>query len=364
MGTTLAASLLKEILINLPNQYTDNYDPYRFGEKKNSFTQKVRDRIKAYLETRGFHQWNYRRVEKIVKALNPLLERLETTYGLLQDEKSKELLARLLAYRILGEAKVKLPLNTAHYWSKIDELKKLADGGETINSHGWGLQKMSLRKEGYPVELYLNVGGINNTFILEQYKYRTPDISAESGDIVIDAGACWGDTALYFAHKVGKSGRVFSFEFIPSNLEILKKNIQLNPDLEGIIEIVPQPLWNVPGLELYFQDRGPASYVRMEPLPNATGKTTTTTIDEVVKKHNLPRIDFIKMDIEGAEYNSLSGAIESIKKYRPKLAISVYHSLEDFARIPELIHSWNLGYKFHLEHFTIHKEETVLFCKA
>ncbi len=43
------------------------------------------------------------------------------------------------------------------------------------------------------------------------------------------------------------------------------------------------------------------------------------------------------MDIEGAETNALNGAIEKIKKFIPKLAITFYHSNEDFERIPKLI---------------------------
>jgi len=43
-------------------------------------------------------------------------------------------------------------------------------------------------------------------------------IQAEAGDVVIDAGACFGDTALYFANKVETEGIVYSSEFLPANL--------------------------------------------------------------------------------------------------------------------------------------------------
>ena len=52
------------------------------------------------------------------------------------------------------------------------------------------------------------------------------------GDYVIDAGGCYGDTALYFANEVGAKGKVFTYEFIPSNLTFLDKNISLNQLLE------------------------------------------------------------------------------------------------------------------------------------
>ena len=61
---------------------------------------------------------------------------------------------------------------------------------------------------------------------------------------------------------------------------------------------------------------------------------------------------------------ALRGAEESIRRFQPKLAITFYHSLEDFWEIPEWIAQLGLGYQFYLRHFTIHQEETVLFAKA
>ena len=76
------------------------------------------------------------------------------------------------------------------------------------------------------------------------------------------------------------------------------------------------------------------------------------------------KIDFIKMDIEGAELEALKGAEKTIRNYKPRLAICVYHKLQDFWEIPNWISSLNLGYKFHLRHFTTHSDETVLFAES
>ena len=87
-------------------------------------------------------------------------------------------------------------------------------------------------------------------------------------------------------------------------------------------------------------------------------------IDDVVGTPGFPQVDFIKMDIEGAEQQALRGSEESIRRFQPKLAITVYHSLEDFWEIPKWIAQLGLGYQFYLRHFTIHEEETVLFAKV
>lgn len=203
-------------------------------------------------------------------------------------------------------------------------------------------------------------------YLQKQYDLDHPNArcQAEPGDVVIDAGGCWGDTAVYFAERVGKNGRVAVFEFIPSNLEVLRKNIALNPHLNDHVTVVDQPLWSTPDQPLYYVDWGPGSRVSFEKMRSdfPDTKTSTTTIDATVEKLGLQKVDFIKMDIEGAEPEALKGAERTIKAHRPKMAISLYHSIEDFESIPRIIDGFGLDYQFYLEHHTIYENETVLFC--
>ena len=85
---------------------------------------------------------------------------------------------------------------------------------------------------------------------------------------------------------------------------------------------------------------------------------------DVFRKPSFPKVDFTKIDIEGAELAALNGAEKSIRRFKPDMAITVYHSLEDFWQIPQYLDSLNLGYVFYLRHFTIHAEETVLFASV
>lgn len=93
---------------------------------------------------------------------------------------------------------------------------------------------------------------------------------------------------------------------------------------------------------------------------NESGKEVIPMVrlDDVLKNF---RPTMIKMDIEGQEYNALMGAQKMITKYKPDLAVCVYHYISDLWRIPNLIHSWNLGYRFYLRAHSSATMETVLY---
>jgi hypothetical protein len=127
---------------------------------------------------------------------------------------------------------------------------------------------------------------------------------------------------------------------------------------------IEQPLGEHVGTPLWFEAKGPATVVYDRPLKPNSQTRTTTTIDELVRSGIAPRVDFIKMDIEGAELDALRGAMHTLRRDRPRLAISLYHRISDFETIPRFLASLELGYRFYLDHYTIHAEETVLFATA
>jgi FkbM family methyltransferase len=141
-------------------------------------------------------------------------------------------------------------------------------------------------------------------------------------------------------------------------------NISLNPEVKERIVLIPSPVSRRSGDTIYFVDNGPASTIRFEPFAEQTGFATTISVDDFVRSTGIDRVDFVKMDIEGAEPIALAGAIETIRRFRPKLAIAIYHSMDDFVSIPRWIVDLNLGYRLFLGHYTIHAEETVIFARV
>ena len=90
----------------------------------------------------------------------------------------------------------------------------------------------------------------------------------------------------------------------------------------------------------------------------------TVGLDDFATQKQLARLDFIKMDIEGAEESALSGAESSIRKWRPSLAISAYHKADDILTIPNFLWNLDVGYSVYLDHFTTDYWETVVFARC
>jgi FkbM family methyltransferase len=341
------------------NNFTDNWDYRRFGPRPIvGARQRFKGAILSMLAAFGIYKGQ-------IGAIRANKPKLEWLYNILADEESKDILIKVLAYRMLGHRKVKLPLNTADYWTMLEELDQMTHGTESIDLgfKDWKANKFNLKSFNYPIELFARPMSIFTQMLLQQYRCQAPEniIEVMEGDIVIDAGACYGDTALNFAYKAGKNGKVFSFEFMPENLTVLKKNMELNSELAKRITLVERPLWSISDKTLFVEGRGPSTRVVTSSRDPAAKEIRTLSIDDLVYNENLDRIDFIKMDIEGAELEALNGGINTIQHYKPKLAISIYHNMHDFWMIPEWIEKLGLGYRFYIRHFTIHSEETVLF---
>jgi FkbM family methyltransferase len=295
-------------------------------------------------------------------------KRFFQVYSLFEDNYSKKLFINLLIFKTLGSKHVKLPLNNEKFWTdytSIDQNYKNIENSDTVGR--FSLNHYSVPFANTNINLIAHPLSILNTFLLQQYQYNRNGlkIGVEPGDIIIDGGACWGDTALYFAKEAGKNGAVYSFEFGKENLRVFEKNLSLNSILGKNIFLKKLAIWDKSGEIIEFDEGGPGTSLFREASVNSA-KVTTTTIDDFVKNDSLLSVDFIKMDIEGAESAAITGAKESIIKFKPKLAISVYHSMKDFCYIPLMLanisNEYSLGYKFYLDHFTLYDEETVLFC--
>jgi FkbM family methyltransferase len=114
----------------------------------------------------------------------------------------------------------------------------------------------------------------------------------------------------------------------------------------GKIEIVPYAVGKETGEVEFAHD--PANCAISKVIEEADFNTVTVpviSIDDYVREHGIAPT-FIKMDIEGGEMDALSGARETLTKYRPQLAICLYHKQSDMWTIPGLIREIVPEYRF------------------
>lgn len=177
-------------------------------------------------------------------------------------------------------------------------------------------------------------------------------IKLGNNEVFVDCGAFKGETIDRFIEHSGKGARIYGFEPIKSYCELMCKKFNDNKD----ITIINAGTWDSK-TQLQFQvdttDCGGSCITE-----GGQEKIETDTIDNIANEN---QVTFIKMDIEGAEIQALMGAKNQIIKNKPKLAICLYHRLEDLYEIPLLIKEMVPEYKLFIRHYTAIHLETVLY---
>lgn len=186
-------------------------------------------------------------------------------------------------------------------------------------------------------------------------EYFNNDIfKIDDKEVFVDGGGFDGDTIEEFIQFTkGKYKRIYSFEPQKNKAEIIKDKLWRYGEKVVLFE---KGLYDC-ATELYFDDGNDALSGRIEKV-NTNNMIKTIDIDSAINEE----VSFIKMDIEGAELKALQGAAETIKRYKPKLAICIYHKPEDIWEIPRYIDSLVPEYKFFVRHFGWRYTSTVLYC--
>jgi FkbM family methyltransferase len=276
--------------------------------------------------------------------------------SLLADEDSRDLFDLLVLYRLLGHAHVRLPFNTPvfrSYRSTVEQwrVEDTSDGGlyGRLSIFAVPIDDDVLVFKCWP-------GNVAAHFLFHQYYFDRNGIriKPETGDHILDVGACFGDTALGFSQTVGDTGRIYTFDPMPKHCAIIREMLAMNPDMARRITLYDF------GLSDRDHDVAAAHAGEINPGARVDEGLPTRKLDALA----LPRVDFVKMDVEGSELAALRGAEQTIRRDKPKLAISLYHRPEDFFAIPLWLDGLRVGYRFHLDHYSIHHEETVLYASV
>ena len=184
--------------------------------------------------------------------------------------------------------------------------------------------------------------------------YFIPEVKnvIKSPLVIIDAGACRGELLQTIKNNYLDWEKCYCFEVDEDNYRVLAE--QAKGNIQQVC--LNKGLWSE-SKKLYYE----------EGKDSASGKIVSYETDYAVDAVSIDdffkeeKCNYIKMDIEGAELPALMGGIQFIKRERPILAISIYHSLEDFWKIPQYLMAELDNYRYYVRHHSLIFGETVLY---
>jgi len=326
------------------NTYFDNFDKQRYNSDGVD-----RSGVFEVGQRTFYFDWFYRHHGELFRA-----------YTALGNDDSKLLYLFLIGFRLAGHHSVKIPVDFLFKPQEYAAYQALEQGSESqlaLTGMFGKLKHFDFQYEGHQYKI--DCLGLEYYLFRRQYFYEKNGVvvAPQTGDYVIDGGACTGDTALVFSNAVGPTGKVFAFDPVAEHLELMEHNRQQFPIAN--VELMPYGLANidVDCAPIVVNKYSPGFRVDQQRVP-------LRSIDSLVKSGAIPRVDYIKMDIEGSEMDALRGAHESILRFQPKLGISLYHKPDDLFEIVLYIQQTYPFYQLYVDHYTIHQEETVLYCIA
>jgi FkbM family methyltransferase len=232
----------------------------------------------------------------------------------------------------------------------VSGARRLAGHGDEARVSRGGLEWVLDLREGLDLTIY--VTGHFQRGVVDACRRLLPP-----GGVAMDIGANMGAQTLHLAAAAGPHGRVVAVEPTAYPLARLRRNLAANPALgprvttlqaflvAGDGESIPEALpssWRVAG------DRTGAHPVHLG-VPQATEGAVALTLDALVAREDLGRLDLVKLDVDGAEDDVLAGGETTLRRFRPAVVMEVApYTLTDRGQAGDapLRRLQHLGYRF------------------
>ena len=187
----------------------------------------------------------------------------------------------------------------------------------------------------------------------------------KSDDVFLDCGAYVGDSIERYMWRMDKFKTIIAIEPDQGNFNALNKRVSRLKNE-----------WNLPDGKIITINAGVDEYTKKSYMEthvgglssiqtSGTSDTSSLTfwaVDDLLENLNcVDKVTYIKADIESFEYKMLKGAANTLKKYKPRLAICIYHNAVDMYSIILLLNSINPNYRFSVRHHHFTLSETVLY---
>jgi FkbM family methyltransferase len=223
------------------------------------------------------------------------------------------------------------------------------------------LHKFKMLKYNYDFEFYCRNNNDDIPMMTtHEYDNIERNFTTKEGDIVIDVGAHIGPYTLKASKRVGLNGKVIAIEADPENFDILNRNIQLNK-LTNVIALNYAAYFKEDKIRLYLLSRGEEySYTKYNTIMTDRAhnekkfvEVKANTLDYLLQANGIKheQVNWIKIDVEGAEFDVLKGAKDILSKSKDiSLLIEIHnlttHNTTLYEPIKEFLNSYNFKIEY------------------
>lgn len=249
------------------------------------------------------------------------------------------------------------------YWRgmwRLDLVQRVKDyrfptGGTIVAQTKWGLP-IEVRRQDFIGRTLYFFGDFERKLL------STAEREVRPGATVLDLGANIGTVTLFLGKLVGKTGRVFCVEPLAANFALLERNV----DRTGFLDRVRAERCALGTEEktitLHFDEQSDnwGEVSLLDQASQGTEEVPMRRLDTLWKEWDRPQFDFVKLDVEGYEYEVLQGATKMLREKPPKVWV-VEFNVDYLNRAENGVQRlWDLFRQFGYEPFSMEKEEKLL----
>jgi FkbM family methyltransferase len=204
---------------------------------------------------------------------------------------------------------------------------------------------IDMPKQGY--KFFCRINRDDFLFMTNHEKEIMEYFNPNEGDTVIDVGAHIGLYTLIAAKRVGSSGKVIAIEPDPDNFKILKKNILLN-QLSNVEALECAVYSTKEKLKLFLPELERGRTIFNTVMQDRAGisnnflEVEANTLDNILNENNIQRVNWIKIDVEGAELEVLKGAVNTLSSNKNITLVIEIHGMENYIQMIEYLRRSNL----------------------
>jgi FkbM family methyltransferase len=217
------------------------------------------------------------------------------------------------------------------------------------------LLKISVPKHDY--KFYCRINREDLVFMTNHEDDIIEHFTPKQGDIVVDIGAHMGRYTIISSKRVGTNGKVVAIEAHPGNFEMLNRNIKLN-QLTNVIPLNYAVYSKETKIKLYVPGEESGYTVYNTIMSNRTGnedkfvEVNANTLDYLLQLNQIreEEVNWIKIDVEGAEFEVLKGATNVLSKSKDIALLIEIHGPDNYIPVVEFLNLYNFKIEFEKNH--------------